>query len=563
MEIAIEREALPSAAWRPQAGRPERLALRVLQAGAVAVVLAATTYKVFELDRYFVPKELVLHLTALLAGLLALRAFRRAPFSRVDLLLLAYLGLGLVSAVLATNPWLAARALAISVSGVAVFWSARALACAGLGRALLGAVALAVVAGAVTSLLQTYGVTTELFSLNRAPGGTLGNRNFISHMAAFGLPVVLLVAVTARHAAGYLAGAVGGTVVMAALVLTRSRAGWLAFAAAAVVFAVAMVAAPALRTHGRTWLRLAGILIVGAAGVAAGLLLPNTLNWRSDNPYVESIRGVANYQEGSGRGRLVQYRQSLGMAMRHPLLGVGPGNWAVQYPAHAAPADPSLDRSAPGTTSNPWPSSDWVAFASERGLPAAVILLLAFVGMLAGAARRLVRTRDPVQALAAATLIAMLAAVTVAGVFDAVLLLALPTLLAWAALGVLWAPPVRTAEDPRHDDTLSGPEPPRTGAANGVRGGLALVALLVVALGAGVGAARSAAQLAGIVTFASRDDAASLARAARIDPGNYRLRMRLARSAGSRSERCEHARAAHALFPHAEAARNLDRRCGR
>ncbi len=55
--------------------RADRFALRVMQIGAVAVVLAASTYKVFELDRYFVPKELALHLSALIAGLLAVRAF--------------------------------------------------------------------------------------------------------------------------------------------------------------------------------------------------------------------------------------------------------------------------------------------------------------------------------------------------------------------------------------------------------------------------------------------------------------------------------------------------------
>ena len=45
-------------------GERVRLALRVLQLGALAVVLAASTYKVFELDRYFVPKEVALHITA-------------------------------------------------------------------------------------------------------------------------------------------------------------------------------------------------------------------------------------------------------------------------------------------------------------------------------------------------------------------------------------------------------------------------------------------------------------------------------------------------------------------
>src|SRR4051795_7931525 len=63
------------------------LALRVLQIGAIAVVLAVTTFHAFELDRFFVPKELVLHVVAALAGLLAIRALWRTNITRVDLLL--------------------------------------------------------------------------------------------------------------------------------------------------------------------------------------------------------------------------------------------------------------------------------------------------------------------------------------------------------------------------------------------------------------------------------------------------------------------------------------------
>ncbi|NJD11930.1 MAG: hypothetical protein FIB01_16305, partial [Gemmatimonadetes bacterium] len=99
------------------AGWREALAVRVLQAGAVAVVLAAAMNRYYELDRFYVPKELALHLTALLAGLLVLPLVRHLRFRAVDWLLLACLALGLVSAAFATNRWLAGRALAITASG--------------------------------------------------------------------------------------------------------------------------------------------------------------------------------------------------------------------------------------------------------------------------------------------------------------------------------------------------------------------------------------------------------------------------------------------------------------
>lgn len=471
----------------------ERLALRVLQLGTVAVVIAATTHRQFDLDRFLVTKELVLHVTAALAGLLTLRMPRR--FGTVDLLLILYLVLSAVSAIFATNPWLAGRALAISVSGVVLFWSARALRDAGLARPLLGTLAFAVVLAAASSLLQAYGVWIDLFSTNRAPGGTLGNRNFVAHAAAFGMPVLLYVTLSAQRRLTFVLGALGVLITTAALVLTRSRAAWLAFGIMAVVFLVTAWRA-----------RLVAIVLFAGAGVAAALLLPNALRWRSDNPYLESVAGVVNYQEGSGRGRLVQYERSLRMAAASPLLGVGPGNWAVEYPEHARRNDPSMDPSEPGMTFNPWPSSDWVAFASERGLATAALLAIAFA-MLAWTGLR--RVHDPEEGLASATLVATIVAAGVAGAFDAVLLLALPAMLVWTALGAL-APPTE-----------------------GWSSRSVIVLLAIVSL---AGAVRSATQITSMELYTR----GAYKRAAQVDPGNYRAHKRLG-----------HTRAARDLYPHA------------
>src|SRR4051812_47737494 len=99
-----------------------RAELRTLQIGAIAIVVAASTFNAFELDRFFVPKDLVLHLVALVAGALAMR---HLSIARSDRFLVWYLGLSAISALFATNHWLAFRALAISVSAAVVFWVAR------------------------------------------------------------------------------------------------------------------------------------------------------------------------------------------------------------------------------------------------------------------------------------------------------------------------------------------------------------------------------------------------------------------------------------------------------
>lgn len=509
---------------------PARIALRIVQLGAIAIAIAASTHHLFDLDRFLVPKELVLHATAVLAAVFAFGALRRIVLGWIDLALLAFLIASVVSAALATNRWVALRAIAITASALLLFWLARAFRDAGRTRALIGGLAVAIVVAASLSLLQAYGVRLELFANQRAPGGTLGNRNFVAHAAAFGFPLLLFAMMRMRIA---VAPAIGVIVVTTALVLTRSRAAWLAFAAMAFVFVFMLLVSRALRKDGQTWRRLTATLIAIGAGVAIALLVPNTLRWRSDNPYLESVRDIANYEEGSGRGRLVQYERSLRMALAHPIAGVGPGNWPVRYPEHAGRHDPSLDPSAPGLTFNPWPSSDWIAFVSERGPLAALLLVVIFAGVAISGIRRAVRATDADDAVAGVVLAATAAAAVVAGAFDAVLLLPLPAFIIWSAFGAL-VPSRATQSSPRV---------------------LLLLLVLVLPL---IGVLRSTAQL--VAMELSMRGGHALRLGSQIDPGNYRLHMRLARS-GPRSERCAHARAAWALYPNAEAAEAAARRC--
>lgn len=514
---------------------PNRLALRVLQIGAISVVVAVTAFHAFELDRFFVPKELVLHLAAALAGLLAIRALWRMSVTRVDLLLAGYLALSGLSALLATNRWLSMRALAVTASSLLLFWIGRTLRDAGLARPLLGALALAVVVAAATSLLQTYGLDIDFFSVNRAPGGTLGNRNFVAHVAAFGFPLLLLCALRAARRGTYLRWAIATAVVVAALVLTRSRAAWLAFAAVMLVLIVAMLISAPLRRDRGIWKRVAGVIVLSAICVALSLALPNALHWHGRNPYLDSVRNIAGYSEGSGRGRLVQYGHSLLIALHHPLLGAGPGNWPVDYPLRAARSDPSRDPNDRGMTANPWPSSDWFACISERGIAAFVLLALAFLKLTASGLRQLRRSIEAQEALAAVALLGVIAGAAVAASFDAVLLLAVPAFVVWSALGALWVP----------EQAL-----PRTSWR------FVVIAALLLSI---AGVVRSASQIVAMDIFATHSDRASLIRASQIDPGSYRVQMRLARMGGR--VRCDHARAAHALFPTALAPLEAGRGC--
>src|SRR6202162_2938463 len=270
----------------------DRIIRTLIQLGVILAVVVALPYKLFELDRYFVPKELVLHATALLIALFLLGRRRSLSFDLADSLLILFLLWSAASALFATNHWLAQRALGVSVSGAIVFWGARSVAERGSYRPILIAAAIAAVCAAVFSLGQAYGLDSEYFSANRAPGGTFGNRNFVAHIAAIGLPSLVWCTVTARRPFGALLGSLGAAVLAAALVLSRSRAAWLAVAASLIILLVPMLASRRYWRGGKIGGLFARLTLAAVIGAMAAVVLPNTLNWNSESPYLDSARAV-------------------------------------------------------------------------------------------------------------------------------------------------------------------------------------------------------------------------------------------------------------------------------
>jgi O-antigen ligase len=410
---------------------------------------------------------------------------------------------------------------------------------------LLIALALAVVVAAGTSLAQAYGIQSEYFSLNRVPGGTFGNRNFVAHLAAIGTPVVMLVALTAPRGLGSAFGAIAMAVVAATLVLSRSRAAWLAVIALSV---------PVGLLARMTWDRWSDprtvrrVLVLGGAtvaGVLIALFVPNVLDWKSSSPYLDSAAGLVNYKGGSGAGRLVQYENSLAMMRAHAAFGVGPGNWPVVYPKFASRNDPSMSQSVEGTTSNPWPSSDWAAFLSERGVLGCLLLALVMLGLMIRAVRDVREGigHDPEHVLTSIALVGTLVATAVVGAFDAVLLIAVPTYFVWTLAGAL--------------RPLTGGAEVEIGVRRVVPGLLAAVAVVVVG--------RSAGQVAAITIASTSTRVDALVRATQFDPGNYRLRTRLAETYVTRGDCVRarpQARAARDLFPSAAEPKRALAQCG-
>jgi len=500
------------------AGWPVRAAAHLLGAGLVLAVIVALPVAPTDLDRHQLPKETVVHLATWLAVLLArpLPARELRPAVRLALALLV--GAAVISSLAAANVWLALRATSLLVTGAAALITARHIAAAGGGTVLLSWCGVAGVVGAATGLLQAYGFDSPLFATNRVPGGTFGNRNFMAHFAGLTLPVLVLATLSARRHWVALLTALGCGVLVAAIILSRSRAAWLGSGLGVATISAACFMAKrrhALPEVGRraAWLGAAGI-----AAMLAALLVPNRLAWRSASPYSDTLIGIANHDEGSGHERVLQYGNTIHLALRHPVLGVGPGNWPVRYADVAPPADPSWVF-GDVVPINPWPSSDWMALFSELGFigVAAVLLLGVAITWRAMVAVRSGGDRS----LAGAALLGLLAVVLVEGSFDAVLLLPAPLLfVAMASAALLERSDAKPASEVHAPATAA---PSALGLAV-VLGALTLWSGLQTGAYAVAGAGRSIPRL----TWA-----------ARIDPGSYPIRIALAQRLGCAEARAD------------------------
>ncbi len=329
----------------------------------------------------------------------------------------------------------------------------------------------------------------------------------------------------------------------ATLVLSRSRAAWLALAVTLVVFLGLLVFSLKYVDRKKIGGRLARIALVSALGGGLAIVLPNQLNWKSDSPYLDSARKMVDYSSGSGRGRVAQYSNTLKMSAANPVFGVAPGNWPVKYVRYAPGGDRSLTES--GMTANPWPSSDWMAFISERGFAGALLLLGVFASLFF---RSLHRWKDHpdgdtvlMQVMAASTVVAVM----VTSAFDAVLLLPAPAFLAWLILGA--ATGERRTEK---EIAVSGTK------------WIAVAALLILST---VSVARSATQAIAMSTVGTGGRTASWVAGAFWDPGSYRINQRVADIYANRGQ-CRRAipfaRQAANLFPNSGPARRALRRCG-
>jgi O-antigen ligase len=320
---------LPRSAARP-AGAPgataaepwplARLERWFLRGGVFLLPLAFswTTY-----DGYVLPKLLLARL--LVAGLAALwlahLAFTRRLVLRrtpLDLPLLAFLGSAALSTVFAYNQNVAIfgtygryDGLLTTLTYAAVFWlTVQTLTDAGEARTLLRVLLASGYLVAVIAVLQC--LTDSLRVGELVPAfGTLGQKNTLGAYLAMLLPLACWEAAAARTWTGRVLAINAGSLLALALMLTFSRSAWAAGAVAAAI--------PLLAMH--STVRSRAIIVAGAAAL---VLLPI---------YVSSAVQIQRTDLSMLGDRPVVYQDTLRLIVSRPVLGYGPDNFGLVFPA--------------------------------------------------------------------------------------------------------------------------------------------------------------------------------------------------------------------------------------
>lgn len=277
---------------------------------------------------------------------------------------------------------------------------------------LLAAVTAAATAVATIGLFQHADRLPFPIPVISTPGSTFGNRNAGAEVMAMALPLGFAALDRARERTARTALSAGLAIELVYLAVTRTRGAWLA---AACGIGVALFL---LRPRwSRTSQAIAGgvLLLAGAAAT-----LPGHFNPRDEGDRKRYADVFAVLEDGFDahstalKTRFGLWRRTLTMIREHPLLGVGPGNWPVEFPRYAEPRatqDGVLSpRLVPRQAHN-----DLLERAAETGgfgLAAFVLLVLA----AAEAIRARLRSSDPSPRAAAAAAAGALVALVVLGI---------------------------------------------------------------------------------------------------------------------------------------------------
>ncbi len=370
-------------------------------------------------DYTLTPKLLVAQVA--LVVLFASLWYHRAPIrtSSLSLPIFAYAALSALSTLWATDTTASLLELIKLFTGVALFLALSATDDTYRRRAVIASVA-SVSVSALLGITQHLDIAPFVIPSAGLPSGTLGFRNVAATVTIQIIPFAIWLFF--RKGANRVAWGTGLIVLITFLLHTRTRGAWIGLTVAAITWLV-------LNTERNLKARLRTLVPIVLIGSVLGLI-PSQGAKLGPQDIDEKKTSVGDtltsiLEEGGDRGRLTMWRQTMSMIIANP-MGVGLGNWAIQYPAYDQ-GQLVTDFGAPSR-----PHNDLLWIASEVGWGG----LAVFIWILVVAARIAWHAEAEMSGLAAAAL-ASLIAVVVHACFSFPRDRATPTLLFWFVLGLL------------------------------------------------------------------------------------------------------------------------------
>jgi O-antigen ligase len=240
--------------------------------------------------------------------------------------------------------------------------------------------------------LLFVGIVTALFGLAQfsmggveRAAGPFSNTQLLASFLMVLLPIVVVVAISEKHPARQLAAQVAAVLMAACLLLTQTRSAWLGSAGGLGVLAV-LALVTSLRGRQR------GVSIRKHELVLPAMLLGAVVLFLAMWPQASivldraaTLRNASSQRTWVSRTRYAQ--AAIQMTEQHPVIGVGPGQYA--YLQHSITG---LGTELPGAAATPslWDNAHslWLQTAAELGVPGLLLMVGAVAAFLFVGIRR-------------------------------------------------------------------------------------------------------------------------------------------------------------------------------
>jgi O-antigen ligase/Tfp pilus assembly protein PilF len=280
-----------------------------------------------------VPKYAILKLTLpILIALWLIEALRKGQIkitrTPIDILLLAFSAISLLSLAVAVNPYEGLGELYNQSILIALYFViSSSIRSEAEVRLLLKALVGAGVIVAAYGLLQVAGADPLPFSSGRGPISTLGNRNYVADLMVITAPLALGLLLTCRGWIWRAVYALSALSMASLLGWTYSKGSLISLSVAMVVFMLLTI----LYRQGRIISFASKVMVVSV--IAAGVILAGMAYlYNSSGSQAAELRD--DPIAGSALKRVYLYQTALRMIAGHPAIGVGVGNWGTTYPKY-------------------------------------------------------------------------------------------------------------------------------------------------------------------------------------------------------------------------------------